>query len=167
MARWRGYRVNAEPLRNAAGPVQGAVATFADVTEERGKLTELRETFARLSHVLEGSNDGYWDVGDRNRPIDLQPAMGADAAGVPPGRARAKLRRLEGKDPPTDNLQATMAAVEASSGRSNQWLRTRATGSRHKDGRSILVISVEVASWSGARADGRYAAAGTHTDITG
>jgi PAS domain S-box-containing protein len=57
--RW--INVRAEPLRGADGKVDGAVATFADVTAQRLREAEVRASRAQLAQVLEGGSDGFWD----------------------------------------------------------------------------------------------------------
>jgi PAS domain S-box-containing protein len=54
-------RIDAEPLRNGDGSLQGAVVTFADVTEDQRRIDELRRNQERLARVLEAGSDGYWE----------------------------------------------------------------------------------------------------------
>ena len=54
--------ISSEPLRAGPGvPPYAVVTTFADVTESRRNSTQLREIKERLSFVIDGSNDGFWD----------------------------------------------------------------------------------------------------------
>ena len=65
---WRGSElawllVNAVPLRHGPdGPVYGAVGTFTDITVQVTQRQQLQRLSAQLSHVLEGSSDGHFDV---------------------------------------------------------------------------------------------------------
>jgi PAS domain-containing protein len=54
-------RIDAEPLHNGDGSLQGAVVTFADVTEDQRRIDELRRNQERLARVLEAGSDGYWE----------------------------------------------------------------------------------------------------------
>jgi PAS domain S-box-containing protein len=52
---------NAIPLLNEGGQPAGAVGAYLDVTEQVEQARQLREVKERLSYVLDGSNDGFWD----------------------------------------------------------------------------------------------------------
>ena len=54
-------RIDAEPLRNGDGSLQGAVVTFADVTEDQRRIAELRQSQEHLARVLEAGSDGFWE----------------------------------------------------------------------------------------------------------
>ena len=73
-------RVSAEPLRSKDA-VQGAVVTFADVTEERRAATELRENREQLARVLEAGSDGYWDWEVATGRIQMSARMSAILGG--------------------------------------------------------------------------------------
>jgi PAS domain S-box-containing protein len=81
-------RVNADPLRNTDGTVRGAVATFTDVTEERQRSAEQAEILARLSFVIDGSDDGFWDwhlsTGALKFSRRLARMLGFDLGEIPP-----------------------------------------------------------------------------------
>jgi PAS domain S-box-containing protein len=63
--RTRWISISSEPLRLREGePPRAVVTTFTDVTQ-------LREATAQLGHVLDGSNDGFWDWEMRSGRIEL------------------------------------------------------------------------------------------------
>ena len=59
--------VNSQPLRIDGGAPSGVVTTFADVTEMKRQQDLVRESQQQLALVLDGSNDGFWDLDLRAR----------------------------------------------------------------------------------------------------
>jgi diguanylate cyclase (GGDEF)-like protein/PAS domain S-box-containing protein len=51
----------ASPVRDSAGGVTRLVGTCIDITEDRNRENQLRETEARWKYALEGVGDGVWD----------------------------------------------------------------------------------------------------------
>jgi PAS domain S-box-containing protein len=106
-------RVNAEPLRNADGSVQGAVATFADVTEERRKAAEVQASEARLSRVLEGSADGFWEIDVQSRHVSVSERY-LEIFGLPRGTSDLALDEIQRPILP-DDLPAILTDIAAMS----------------------------------------------------
>jgi PAS domain S-box-containing protein len=58
----RVWRYGGAPILDASGAPLLAAVTIADVTDRRRQEDALRESERQLSLVLEGSNDGFWDL---------------------------------------------------------------------------------------------------------
>ncbi len=178
-----GVRFRARHLRSdgAAFPVEVSSRAFEvggaryvhslvrDLTEQgrqEARLIEaheaLRASEARLQHVLDGANDGFWDweiaTGRVVFSARWAEMIGHDLAELEP--SVATWERLVHPD----DLPAVMAQVQAMlSGASPRYQTEHRL--RHKDGRWIWVLDRgKVVERDGAGAAVR--AAGTHTDIT-
>jgi PAS domain S-box-containing protein len=155
--------ISTEPLRAAPTTAPYAVvATFADVTELRRASAQIGEIKERLSFVIDGSNDGFWDWD------------------VPTGRVKFSRRwasmlgyDLDELEPHVstwkwmvhpDDLGSVTATVEAHL-RGESDLYECEQRVRHKDGRWVWILDrgkvVERDAYGGP-----VRMAGTHTDIT-
>lgn len=130
-------RVNAEPLRRDDGTVQGSVATFTDVTEERRREAELLETSTRLSHVLEGSNAGSFDWNVPLGRVDVSHRLAA-MLGYALDELVPDASIWDRLDVPEDLLSA-MAGKGPHVGRETGHFRMERR-LRHKDGHLIWVL---------------------------
>jgi PAS domain S-box-containing protein len=151
------------PVR--ASPESGphaVVTTFTDVTELRKTAAVVEETSARLAGVLEGSDDGFWELTLPDERMEFSPKMLA-VMGFAPGELEPRFAALEARVHP-DDLLLFKLAVEAH-------LRGEQPGVRsehrvlHRDGHYVWVL---VRGKVVARAaDGTPSrAAGTCRDIT-
>jgi rsbT co-antagonist protein RsbR len=58
----RRFTVHMLPVRNAQGQIIAGMAIAYDITEQRRAGEDLRKSQERLRFIIEGSNDGAWDV---------------------------------------------------------------------------------------------------------
>ncbi len=131
-------RINAEPLRNADGSIRGAVATFDDITEERRRTEELRESEARLTRVLEGSTDGFWDIDVPSRRVSAS-ARYREIFGLQPGTEDLSLDEIQASIFPEDKppIQAEIAEMGTGSRNALTWEYRI----RRPDGESRWILS--------------------------
>ena len=155
-------RVNAEPIRNGEGHVQGVVATFADVTEDRRKSAELRETSARLALVLEGANDGYWDWDLPTGRMETSDRM-ASMFGYTPGELTPHVSTWGRMLHPDDRDEARADMRQVKVGGVDRYEVERRL--RHRNGHWVWVlVRGKVAERDATGRPTRMA--GTYTDVT-
>ena len=155
-------RMNAEPLRNGDGSVHGVVVTFADVTEDRRKSAELRETSARLALVLEGANDGYWDWDLPTGRLETSDRM-ASMFGYAPGELTPHVSTWGRMFHPDDRDEARADMQQVMAGGVDRYEVERRL--RHRDGHWVWVlVRGKVAERDATGRPTRMA--GTYTDIT-
>ena len=155
-------RVNAEPLRNGDRSVHGVVVTFADVTEDRRKSAELRETSARLALVLEGANDGYWDWDLPTGRLETSDRM-ASMFGYTPREMTRHVSTWGRLVHPDDRDEARADMQQVMAGGVDRYEVERRL--RHRDGNWVWVlVRGKVAERDATGRPTRMA--GTYTDIT-
>ncbi|HET8722572.1 MAG TPA: PAS domain S-box protein [Anaeromyxobacteraceae bacterium] len=155
-------RVSADPLRNADGSVRGAVATFSDVTEERRREAERAELLERLSFVIDGSDDGFWDWDVATGTVTFSrrwaQMFGYDVGELEPGVATwERMIHPEDREPAWSALRRHFAGeVE------QHVVETRL---RHRDGHWVrVVVRGKVVARDAAGTPLRMA--GTYSDVT-
>jgi PAS domain S-box-containing protein len=143
--------VNAEPLRRQeGGPPYGVVTTFADITEMKRQQDLLRESQRQLALVLEGSNDGFWDLDLRSTRFTFSPRC-FEIVGEKPQDVMTSAEYWWGRLHPDDvstvrdaldgHLQGRTERIDAVyrlRDASGSWKWVRALGmavERHQDGR--------------------------------
>ena len=102
--------VNSEPLRSdGESEPSGVVTTFADVTEMKRQKDLVRDSQQQLALVLDGSNDGFWDLDVEARRFTFSPRcfeiIGEEPRGVM-GSGRFWWSRLH-----RDDLRAVRTAL--------------------------------------------------------
>ncbi|MEY2874974.1 MAG: hypothetical protein RLZZ373_2345, partial [Pseudomonadota bacterium] len=151
-----------EPKFNAAGGVEGYYVLGTDITERRKMEAALRASEARLSRVLEGADQGYWDWDLQTDHFQVS-ARWETMLGYNPGEMKIDVTQWATLIHPDDLPKAMRAIEDHMTGLSSKHefeLRVRT-----KDGgwRWILTRGGIVQRSS---AGVPLVMSGTHTDIT-
>jgi PAS domain S-box-containing protein len=155
--------ISTEPLRAAPSTAPYAVvATFADVTELRRASAQLVEVKERLSFVIDGSNDGFWDWNVPTGHVKFSRRWGS-MLGYDLGELEPHVSTWERMVHPDDLGNAT-ASVEAHL-RGETALYECEHRVRHKDGRWVWILDRGKVVERDAQGNPERMA-GTHTDIT-
>jgi PAS domain S-box-containing protein len=103
--------VNAAPVRDAAGALDGMVASITDITERKRTETALRENEERLRLALAGSNQGLFDLDLQTGEATITPEY-ATMLGYDPATFHANLARWNELIHPADR-DAAFATLQA------------------------------------------------------
>jgi diguanylate cyclase (GGDEF)-like protein/PAS domain S-box-containing protein len=151
-----------EPKFNAAGGVEGYYVLGTDITERRKMEAALRASEARLSRVLEGADQGYWDWDLQTDNFQVS-ARWETMLGYNPGEMKIDVNQWSTLIHPDDLPKAMRAIEDHMTGlSSNHEFELRA---RTKDGgwRWILTRGGVVQR---DKVGKPLMMSGTHTDIT-
>ncbi|MYN43918.1 EAL domain-containing protein [Pseudoduganella sp. FT93W] len=147
---------------NSDGSVARVVGILADISEKKQAAAALREQQQRLSRVIEGSDQGYWDWNMQTQQFEVS-ARWEEMLGYRAGEMDISVGNWHNLVHP-DDLPATMASIQrhlsgASASHEAEFrARTRDGGWRWILTRGRIVQH---------SADGRpLIMSGTHTDIT-
>lgn len=157
--------VNSEPIfgDDPARP-SAVVASFVDITERRNMETALRIGQERLSHALQGANDGLWDWNLETGEVYYSPRW-KDMLGYAESELDGELEIWARLVHPLDKNEALTRVADYLAGKIPRYeIEFRM---RHKDGRWIDILSRAMLARDAEGNPTRpRRLVGTHVDIT-
>lgn len=131
-------RVSAAPIRLAGPASSPVVATFTDITDFIRQQRELGAVREQLGFVIEGSNDGFFDLDLSTGAMALS-ARFCEMVGYAKDELAPHLSTRDQLLHPDDKARAHEAAAQNSRGETTRYEQEERL--RHKDGHWVTVLT--------------------------
>lgn len=152
----------ASPVRDSGSSVTRLVGTCIDITEDRNRENQLRETEARWKYALEGVGDGVWDWNIPEGTVIFSERL-VTMLGFEPDEFQPKLDEWVERIHPDDKAQVMQDVAAFLDGSQPQYRNEHRL--QCKDGSWLWIL--DRGTVISRDADGKpLRAIGTHTDIS-